>query len=396
MPLIIGTTPNSQWQALTPLLNHLGWQNQQESPEKGYQNTGNVDENTQYLLLHSRPELAVAHAMDAGASPKEALAEWRNAAEQLLAFYKQHRRQAVMVDAGSAALAPQELIGWLRENRPAFSSQAPWPKEAPELTIPGPNQPLNQLLATQLVAQDHVLAGLLAQLEAASIPLADSTQPELDIEALHNELAKQKSAATEEQHKDVLEENDLILKQLFKVQEELEKYYLECKNLQRAQETTEAEHKAAIQAKNEKLKRFSQEKRTLQSENKELMKILERTEEALLELRANVGSGSSVKGLVKTLRGVTRSSRRIKEQVQVVQSSDLFDERWYLRQNPDVASKFDTAAEHYVIHGGQEGRAPGPNFSSKKYLEKYPDVADSGQNPLVHYLLHGKAEGRKP
>jgi len=334
MPLIIGTTPHSQWQALTPLLNHLGWENQQENPEAGYQNTGNVDENTQYLLLHSRPELAVAHAMDAGASPEEALAEWRTAAEQLLSFYKQHRRSAVMVDTGSGALAPRAVIDWLRDNRAGFYdlTQASWPEDAPELSIPAPSNPLHQLLATQLVAQDQSLAGLLAQLEAASVPLTDSTQPELDVAALHSELEQQKNApqweqdcaqakaelsktqaennrlnqtlaglqaeltqtkaqlekashaheTTAEQQQALKQESDLLLNQLHKVQEELENYYHKAQNGSKASKELEAQAKQLAEQK----QALEAELQATQSELTQQKSAAEAAEEALSNARS--------------------------------------------------------------------------------------------------------------
>lgn len=53
------------------------------------------------------------------------------------------------------------------------------------------------------------------------------------------------------------------------------------------------------------------------------------------------------------------------------------------------------AALHYVRHGGNEGRNPGPRFDTTGYLTANPDVAAAGMNALLHYLLHGRAEGRQ-
>jgi len=499
MPLIIGTTPHSQWRALNPLLNHLGWKNQQENPETDYELTANVDENAKILLLHSRPELAVAHAMDAGASPEEALAEWRSAAEQLLGYYKKQRRKAVMVDADSAANSPRKLTRWLRENRPAFCDQiqGAWP-EAPaaapgastELSIPAPANPLNQLLATQLVAQDQSLPALMAQLEAASIPLADSTQPELDVAALHAELAQQPNAPrveeennllltqlhkvqeelenyyhkaqngsktsqeleaqtqqltkekqnleaelkasedalnkeraqSEEKNKSILEENDLILKQLFKVQEELEKYYLEGKAKTEALDATKKQLSKAEASATKLKKELSTEKqhsaglakqlKNLERDNHDLnvekyqlnaelalAQIELRTAEKKLHFVQHSTSWRLTHPLRKAARLVHKPSRGrelIESHIQLIKQSDLFDAKWYLNNNSDLQAKGTDPAEHYVMYGGAEGRAPSPRFDAKSYLQKNPDVAESGQNPLVHYLLHGKAEGRKP
>ena len=86
--------------------------------------------------------------------------------------------------------------------------------------------------------------------------------------------------------------------------------------------------------------------------------------------------------------------RKIKGNSALLRSSGLFDEVWYLAQNPDVARTKVDPVLHYLRHGGFEGRNPGPHFDGDWYLSAYKDVKKSGINPLVHYLKHGKAEGR--
>ncbi|MCK7544809.1 hypothetical protein MLC59_11575 [Marinobacter bryozoorum] len=91
------------------------------------------------------------------------------------------------------------------------------------------------------------------------------------------------------------------------------------------------------------------------------------------------------------------AGERLQQHISLVTESGLFDGRWYLGTYPDVAQSAHFAAnpaEHFVLHGGQEGRHPGPGFNSAAYLEQYPDVAAAGMNPLVHYLVHGRSEGR--
>ncbi|NLF26099.1 MAG: glycosyltransferase [Deltaproteobacteria bacterium] len=75
--------------------------------------------------------------------------------------------------------------------------------------------------------------------------------------------------------------------------------------------------------------------------------------------------------------------------------SGYFDRAYYLAANPDLARlKFPLL--HYLMRGGREGRAPGPNFDSRYYLEHNCDVAQRACNPLVHYLRFGRSEGRHP
>jgi glycosyltransferase involved in cell wall biosynthesis len=76
----------------------------------------------------------------------------------------------------------------------------------------------------------------------------------------------------------------------------------------------------------------------------------------------------------------------------IVEESGLFDAHWYRCRYPDVEGL--DPLDHYLVHGGAEGRWPNPDFDGAWYLEAYPDVADAGLNPLLHYLLHGITEGR--
>lgn len=80
----------------------------------------------------------------------------------------------------------------------------------------------------------------------------------------------------------------------------------------------------------------------------------------------------------------------------VLRASDLFDPKWYLAQNVDVAAANVDPAKHYLLHGGFENRDPGPGFSSRFYLSTNIDVLRAGMNPLLHYVQHGSREGRLP
>jgi hypothetical protein len=83
------------------------------------------------------------------------------------------------------------------------------------------------------------------------------------------------------------------------------------------------------------------------------------------------------------------------------------DEKWYLRQNPDVAEAiakgtYRSAKHHFVEDGYFEGRTPYEfKVDEHWYAQTYPDVAaglkegvlDSAQQ---HFLSHGYIEGRLP
>jgi hypothetical protein len=79
-----------------------------------------------------------------------------------------------------------------------------------------------------------------------------------------------------------------------------------------------------------------------------------------------------------------------------IASSGLFDARFYVQANRDVARRgFDPLA-HYLHRGAAEGRDPNPLFDTSFYLESNPEVADAGINPLYHYLTAGAGDGCNP
>ncbi len=91
-----------------------------------------------------------------------------------------------------------------------------------------------------------------------------------------------------------------------------------------------------------------------------------------------------------------RDLRRLRMDSQLVAASGLFDAKWYLSHNLDVAISRQDPLVHYLQRGGMEGRDPSQGFSSRWYLEENADVRATGLNPLVHYLRFGIGEGRKP
>lgn len=81
--------------------------------------------------------------------------------------------------------------------------------------------------------------------------------------------------------------------------------------------------------------------------------------------------------------------------IELLQSSGLFDPQYYLTQNPDVKDAGVDPALHYLQYGAAEGREPSPLFSGSAYQQLYPDVALSGINPLLHFLRYGQPAGRQ-
>ncbi len=97
---------------------------------------------------------------------------------------------------------------------------------------------------------------------------------------------------------------------------------------------------------------------------------------------------------------MTSSMQRIKKyakqfrDVAMIIMSGLFNRKWYLDNNPDIAQENITPVLHYLLIGGFDGRDPSPDFSSSWYLNTYIDVKESGINPLLHYIIYGQNEGR--
>ena len=72
--------------------------------------------------------------------------------------------------------------------------------------------------------------------------------------------------------------------------------------------------------------------------------------------------------------------------------SDLFDSKYYLKENPDVAKAKANPILHYLKFGWKEGRNPSPLFNTNNYISFRPDIVKADICPLVHYELFGKKE----
>ena len=80
----------------------------------------------------------------------------------------------------------------------------------------------------------------------------------------------------------------------------------------------------------------------------------------------------------------------------IIRKSGLFDEKYYLLNNPDVRNADTEALNHFMTIGWKEGRNPSTQFDISFYLMRYPDIREAGTNPLLHYIRHGQSEGRLP
>jgi hypothetical protein len=111
----------------------------------------------------------------------------------------------------------------------------------------------------------------------------------------------------------------------------------------------------------------------------------------------SVPSDGTIKISIADLRKILR----------LVLSSVAVDEGWYLGQvsglRQDIQKgKFDSPAEHYMMHGYLEGRLPErPVVDEQFYLQQYPDIGAAVKSGTLksgfdHFVKDGYAEGRMP
>lgn len=116
----------------------------------------------------------------------------------------------------------------------------------------------------------------------------------------------------------------------------------------------------------------------------------------LIERKLNTIQSSVGWSLLFPIRAFSKIVERRQENrdKELILSSQLFDQNWYLKQNPELAEQDVDPALHYLRHGAYEGRQPSQLFDSFFYLTNNSDVSMAGVNPLVHFLKFGQAEGR--
>lgn len=78
----------------------------------------------------------------------------------------------------------------------------------------------------------------------------------------------------------------------------------------------------------------------------------------------------------------------------LVASSGLFDETWYVENNPDAERFPGGPLRHFMQRGARELRDPNPFFDAAWYCAECPEALHA--NALVHYLERGAAQGLRP
>jgi hypothetical protein len=87
-------------------------------------------------------------------------------------------------------------------------------------------------------------------------------------------------------------------------------------------------------------------------------------------------------------------ARALRQTIEAVERTGLFDSAWYQRRYPDVRAMEIAPIKHYAAHGAYEDRAPNPWFDPAWYRATYK--IKGSDSALLHYASHGEGCGFKP
>lgn len=101
------------------------------------------------------------------------------------------------------------------------------------------------------------------------------------------------------------------------------------------------------------------------------------------------------------LRGIgseqkRRIETRLSRRAQTIRDARLFDDDFYLDNNPDVASAQIEPLSHYIGHGDREGRMPHPLFEPSFYRRALGHPLASSDNAILHYLKADREKRKDP
>lgn len=77
----------------------------------------------------------------------------------------------------------------------------------------------------------------------------------------------------------------------------------------------------------------------------------------------------------------------------IILESNLFDENYYLKHNPDVEKSGRDPLTHWIENGYKESRNPNIRFNNRFYKSSY--LTDKNWNSLTHFIKIGKSLGYK-
>lgn len=136
---------------------------------------------------------------------------------------------------------------------------------------------------------------------------------------------------------------------------------------------------AAVRAEQES---WAEEHAELDRVRTQLNELSERLDERLRQAARSAGFRGWLK---RRLLSSLPSDSELAD-VATLEDSDLLDGAWYLRRYPEVAATGLSPALHYLRHGAQERKDPGPGFSTPQYFREHPRLVPGRDNPLLHHL----------
>lgn len=219
MKIIIGAAPEVWASALKELLGPAGVDVHRYEQEKP------LSKGEELLLIYTRPGYAVEAAIEAKEEIQPVIDVWTGEAKDFLDFLRRNRGKVKIVHGPTIFQYPKEFGEFCNKHFGiSVSPDMLGPAEEPRA-----ESPTAGVIAAQAVAASFELTDLAGELEASAIPLGHKPPSYVpDWASAYEEL---RGSTDSQPLKELEEENELLLLQLHQVQEELESYYLEAKEL---------------------------------------------------------------------------------------------------------------------------------------------------------------------
>lgn len=93
------------------------------------------------------------------------------------------------------------------------------------------------------------------------------------------------------------------------------------------------------------------------------------------------------------LKIVSKKQMRARKDIFLIERSQFFDARWYLKTYPEVHIN---PAEHYLTEGWKKRYNASKRFNTQRYIDRYPMVLEKNINPLIYFETIGINEGQFP
>lgn len=245
------------------------------------------------VVLYRSPSSELADALRAGTSPPDALVGWQDSAEALLAIHRKHWERLVLVEVREEPRTLEPLVLHLSER---LARDIPHPEQLHDSAGAGhdgssPKDPLLDLVVLQLLNMRFPKA-LHEELEIASFPLGEKPTAMALVEDVYNshrsdqdtleQLGKQVDSQNAELS-EVRKENSLVITQLHRTQEELERYLHTNRKLEqniagfrKGRDNRERKISALRRSREIQLTKAQQLRQTLDEERKHVQQLNEK------------------------------------------------------------------------------------------------------------------------